>query len=60
VHSGLHKGGAPIYPEKHEHTATPFTCLHWLFGPQGDGAHGLMVSTGVAETKKIISKFKST
>lgn len=45
VHSGLHNGGAPKYPDMHEHTATPLTCLHWLFGPQGDGAHGLITST---------------
>lgn len=44
MHSGLHKGGAPKYPEIQEHTATLFTCLHWLFGPQGDGAHGLIIS----------------
>jgi len=35
-----------------EHTATPLTCLHWLFGPQGDGEHGLITSTD-AEIKNI-------
>lgn len=50
VHSGLHNGGAPKYPAMHEHTATPFICLHWLFGPHGDGAHGLTISIG-AEKK---------
>lgn len=52
VHSGLHNGGAPKYPEIHEHTATPFICLHWLFGPQGDGIHGLTISIG-AEIENI-------
>lgn len=53
VHSGLHNGGEPMNPEMHEHAATPLTCLHWLFGPQGDGTHGLVTSTD-AEIKYII------
>jgi len=55
VHSGLHKGGAPKYPDMHEHTATPLTCLHWLFGPHGDGAHGLITSTDAEIIYKIYS-----
>lgn len=55
MHSGLHKGGEPEYPEMHEHTAIPFICLHWLFGPQGDGAHGLIISV---DAKKNVSMRK--
>jgi hypothetical protein len=40
THSGLHVGGLPMYPVRHEHTACPLVSRHWLFGPQGDGLHG--------------------
>jgi len=47
THSGLHVGGLPMYPVRHEHTACPFISRHWLFGPQGDGLHG-WVTAGTA------------
>lgn len=41
THSGLQFGGDPLYSGKHEQMLRPFETLHWLFGPQGDGWHGL-------------------
>lgn len=41
-HSGLHKGGVPRYSGAQVHTAWSFTSLHILFGPHGDGLHGLV------------------
>lgn len=32
----------PVYPSAHEHTAWPALERHWLFGPHGDGEHGLI------------------
>lgn len=47
THSGLHVGGLPMYPVRHEQTAWPLISRHWLFGPQGDGLHGC-VTAGTA------------
>lgn len=44
THSGRHIGGDPINPSTQEHTAWPFIALHLLFGPQGDGTHGLTIT----------------
>lgn len=44
THSGLHDGGVPMYPERHEHTACPSMLLQLLFGPQGVGLHGFKLA----------------
>lgn len=46
VHSGLQLGGDPMLPGKQEQTAFPPISLHWLFGPQGVGTHGVFTSVG--------------
>lgn len=48
THSGLHDGGVPIKLGTQVQTAWPFTALHWLFGPHGDGLHGF-ISMGSKE-----------
>jgi len=53
THSGRQLGGLPIYSGRHEHIAWPFFSLHWLFGPQGDGLHGLVGSIGISKIIKI-------
>lgn len=45
THSGLQVGGLLRYPGRHEQTACPCDCWHWLFGPHGDGLHGLTLVT---------------
>lgn len=49
VHSGLQEGGVPKNPSKHEQTACLLYSLQRLFGPHGDGLHGLTltISTGL-------------
>lgn len=44
THSGLHPGGLPVYWGRHEQTAWWLITLHWLFGPHGEGMHGLIDS----------------
>lgn len=44
VHSGLQFGGVPKKFGKHEQDGTDPTSLHWLFGPHGDGTHGLTIT----------------
>lgn len=51
THSGRQLGGLPINSGRHEHIAWPLSSLHWLLGPQGDGLHGLVGSTGVSKIK---------
>lgn len=46
MHSGLQFGGEPIYSTSHEQTAIPFTSLHRLFSPHGDGRQ-TSITTGV-------------
>lgn len=41
VHSGLQLGGLPKYVGKQEQTAWPLISRQALFGPHGDGIHGL-------------------
>ena len=41
THSGLQVGGLPMKPGTQEHTPWPFTSLHWLLGPHGEGWQGL-------------------
>jgi len=43
THSGLQVGGAPTNPFMQLHTACILFCRHWLFGPHGDGLHGLLI-----------------
>lgn len=45
MHSGLQVGGLPRYPLTHEQTAWLFVMRHSLFGPQGEGTHGLAGGT---------------
>lgn len=40
IHSGLHAGGEPIYPDWQEHTAWLLTTRQMLNGPQGFGEQG--------------------
>lgn len=47
THSGLQFGGLPIYSERQLQDGTPWLSWHWEYGPQGDGMHGLIYSTGV-------------
>lgn len=54
MHSGLQLGGEPVYSGKQEQDGEPFISLHWAFGPQGDGMHGLSGSTTGSATKKLI------
>lgn len=44
THSGRHCGGVPMYPAAHEHTPCPLLLRQLLFGPHGDGEHGLIFS----------------
>ncbi len=48
THSGLQSGGAPWYSGKQEQTACPFLSTHLLFGPQGEGLHGLTGVGGIS------------
>lgn len=57
VHSGLQPGGLPIYSGRQEQTACPFTCLHWLFGPHGEGLQGFLGISTLA--RKIFDYFKN-
>lgn len=41
THSGRQAGGEPLYDGKHEQTDWPLIGLHWLYGPHGDGWHGV-------------------
>lgn len=43
THSGLQVGGAPTNPLMQLHIACILFCRHWLFGPHGDGLHGLLM-----------------
>lgn len=43
THWGRHDGGLPSYPEIHVHTAKPLSSRQWLFDPQGEGVHGLLI-----------------
>lgn len=45
-HSGLQLGGWPKYPWAQEQEACEPNSRHTLFGPQGDGEHGLGSSAG--------------
>lgn len=49
THSGRQAGGDPTNVATQEHTAWPFTSLHWLFGPQGEGTHGFLYITAKRE-----------
>lgn len=44
VHSGLHVGGLPTYPWIQAQIACWLTSWHWLFGPQGDGWQGFVIT----------------
>lgn len=46
THSGLQLGGLPKYDGRQEQTACPFSSLHWLLGPHGEGWHGCIGVTG--------------
>lgn len=41
THSGRQLGGTPMYPSKQEHVGRSPVTRHTLFGPHGDGMHGL-------------------
>lgn len=58
MHSGRQFGGFPIKVSKHAQIAWPLASLHMLFGPHGDGSHGLI--TGAESTNEIhyISSYK--
>jgi hypothetical protein len=45
-HSGRQLGGTPTNPDWQEQTGLLLTSLQALFGPHGDGTHGLSVTTG--------------
>lgn len=51
THSGRQFGGAPSIPNEHEQTARFSIWWHSLFGPHGDGIHGLMAIGGSNATK---------
>jgi len=51
IHSGLHCGGVPMYPDWHEQTACPLLDLQLLLGPHGDGIHGFSFSLDGAFAK---------
>lgn len=55
THSGRHNGGLPVKLSIHLHTEIPLTAWQWLFGPQGEGEHGVV--TEVANEKKIFINF---
>lgn len=46
MHSGRQAGGLPMQYSTHEQIAWPFASLHWLYGPHGDGMHGLCMAIG--------------
>lgn len=46
THSGRHDGGEPMYPTTQEQIAWLLNSRQMLFGPQGDGRHGLGAETG--------------
>lgn len=55
VHSGLQFGGLPMKLGKQEHEGEPPISLHSLFGPHGEGTHGLVMigsCTGGSFAKK--------
>lgn len=59
THSGLHVGGAPLYPKIQEQIACPLISRHWLLGPHGDGLHGFITSvsfTGVHSKNALPEK----
>lgn len=45
IHSGRQLGGFPIKPPRQAQLAWPFASLHKLFGPHGEGSHGLLAGT---------------
>jgi hypothetical protein len=51
THSGLHVGGDPIYPSWQEQTPCPLSTLQVLYGPQGDGMQGFILSIGATKRK---------
>lgn len=57
THSGLQVGGIPTKPKIQVHTACSFTSLHWLFGPQGDGLHGLVTRGSDYRKEESINPF---
>lgn len=50
-HSGLQLGGLPIYPLKHEQDGNSPIFRHSLFGPHGDGKHGLVMIGEIGSEK---------
>lgn len=47
IHSGLHVGGLPKKPGRQVQTAWPLISRHWLFGPQGVGLQGLVITGSI-------------
>lgn len=47
THSGRQLGGDPTNAERHEQIDIPLFTRHSLFGPHGDGLHGL---TGMSDS----------
>lgn len=46
MHSGRQPSyGLPIYSGKHVQEPAPFCSLHMAFAPQGDGTHGVRLSS---------------
>lgn len=54
THSGLQVGGAPTNPLMQLHTACMLFCLHWLFGPHGDGLHGLLTEGATTRLEETL------
>lgn len=46
THSGLQFGGKPNIPMRQEHTGLESISRQSAFGPQGDGMHGFLRSSG--------------
>lgn len=51
VHSGRQAGGLPTQYSTHEQIAWPFVSRHWLYGPHGDGMHGLCMAIGAFDVE---------
>lgn len=47
VHSGRHVGGLPMYCGKQEQEGDPPISRHCELGPQGEGTHGLTITSFV-------------